>query len=304
MKLIIFYQIQHFFLLKLRVVMYQLSILVLLYNCGLEESKTLSSLFNVSFNLSNVKLVVWNNGPEKIKYKNISNGKNIEIEFIQTVHNESLSKIYNSFIDNNASVKYLILDHDSTVDQQYINSVMSSEIHNISIPEIICGGVIRAPFVNGKVYNKNMIFNNSDFIVSIGSGLVIGNDVIREMKNEYGRVFDERFFLYGVDTSFFKRLNKCLKKNAFEICVLPPINHSLSKLETEDEDISRFRIIERSYDMGLNLRYYTSTCKVPMHLMKYLFTDVMSCILNKKRYYSFLILIKAFFQGKHYRSKI
>lgn len=286
--------------------MHQLSILVLLYNCGLEKSKTLSSLLNVNFLGNNVNLVIWNNGPEKLKGIDYFNNKskNIEIEFIETLHNESLSKIYNTFIENNNSSKYLILDHDSLLDQLYINSVISSERNNISIPQIICDNIIRAPFINGKVYDKKIIFDNTDLIISIGSGLVIGNDVVKEMKNEYGKVFDERFFLYGVDTSFFKRLNKCLKDNSFKICILPPISHSLSRLETEGKLISRFRIIERSYDMGLSLRFYTRSYKIPIYLIKYFFATLISYMTNKKRHYSFRLLMKSFLQGKHYRNKI
>ncbi|PKG37971.1 hypothetical protein [Psychromonas sp. Urea-02u-13] len=286
--------------------MYQLSILVVLYNTSIGESSTLNSLLNLMVSDFKIKLVIWNNGPKSIVklLDSCETFTGFDMSITETLHNESLSKIYNSFVDSGDAHNYLILDHDSVLSQSYIDAALHSSTNQVSVPVIICSDIIRAPFVNKLAYNQEMTITNSDCIISIGSGLVINKSVINEMRLQYGKVFDERFYLYGVDTTFFKRLNNFTDKELFNINILPPIVHSLSRYETEESGISNFRIVERSYDFGLSLRYYTAVYMVVPVILKSLFTSLNDKINHKKSVYDFKIVIKAYFTGKHYRTKV
>lgn len=285
--------------------MYKLSILVVLYNKSISESKTLKSLSSLSVKNDKVKLVVWNNGPESIKeqVESTLSFEGFDFKIIETLHNESLAKIYNTFVNNKDSSSYLILDHDSILDQNYLNAAINSSTYDLLLPIIMCKDVIRAPFINKEVYKLDMAITSSDNIVSIGSGLIIGAGVLDNMREKYHNVFDERFYLYGVDTSFFKRLNNSKNDFVSNIKVISPIEHSLSRFECEDNSISKFRDIERSYDFGLSLRYYTPVYKLPLVITKQVMIMMLNKLTRKKKTYIFKLVAIAFFTGKHYRAK-
>ena len=75
---------------------YKASILVLLFNKKIHETKTLISLLSGNVKLDGVQLTIWNNGPEIIDELPIDYMSNIglECELIQTVNNKPLSIIY------------------------------------------------------------------------------------------------------------------------------------------------------------------------------------------------------------------
>ena len=88
------------------------SLLVVLYACELENSKSLKSLSLTKFDFSSVTLHIWNNGPNTISQNGLSSIKSLgfqDVKLTQSTKNEALSKIYNSFIKLNPAINLILL---------------------------------------------------------------------------------------------------------------------------------------------------------------------------------------------------
>ncbi|ELP9499537.1 hypothetical protein [Vibrio alginolyticus] len=266
----------------------ELAILVVLYGCELDESRTLHSLVELSHQLNGAKLVVWNNGPKYLNENVVSSFESkLDFELIQTIENISLAKIYNNFIVLNDSEKYVILDHDTNVNIYYLKSLKVFE-GNIAAPKIYSRSVLHSPR-----FSKLPLSSKRE-VTAIGSGLIISKSAVTCISKCFGSVFDERFLLYGVDTTLFYRLAKCydLEKELF---FLPELEHSLSSNETETNAVNQFRLKEKSYDFGLRLRFYPSYDKFIL-----LFILIAKSIL-KNSPLKVSYIFSAIFTGKHYR---
>lgn len=233
-----------------------LSIIIVLYNCKTEESETIKSILSTNTAFSKTRLCIWNNGPVTAPPQRDTilslNRKGISTVYIETLQNAPLSWIYNSFIDNFKSEKYVILDHDSSLSENYISYMASDIVDFLCTPIINAKGSPRSPTANGKFSPGP--FRKNERVIAIGSGIIISQVAALHVKSAYGGVFDERFFLYGVDTSFFTRIFKLGLSDRIQSA--PGFEHSLSRLEDEPEETRVFRSIERSYDLGLMLRCY------------------------------------------------
>ena len=117
----------------------------------------------------------------------------------------------------------------------------------------------------------------------------------------FGTVFDERYYLYGVDTTFFLRFNNlnCSDKAR----VIKGFNHSLSRLEIESSSNKRFRKVERSYDLGLTLRYYRSCREIIFDIVKVFGSSILKMILKRENAFYLRHVFIALLVGKHYRDK-
>lgn len=64
------------------------------------------------------------------------------------------------------------------------------------------------------MYNADIpyTFNVNDKIISIGSGLVIYKSLVECFRKDNLKLFDERYALYGVDYSFFRRIQRIKKQ--------------------------------------------------------------------------------------------
>jgi len=275
---------------------YDFAFLIILYNCELNDSNTIKSLLNSNFDFNNVKITIVNNGPNELRSCNHING--IDIELIQDTSNRALSVIYNEFIQNNISKFFVILDHDSILTDEYINDlgkIRKNFQPDINIPSIYSGSLALGPKVDGKVISGPNI--NKHRLIGIGSGIVFSKNISTTLQKKYGSVFDENFFFYGVDSSFFLRLRR--ENLTRSINIIGPLQHSLSRLEIESSEVMSFRNKERSYDLGLTIRYYFS--------LEYLarFLLLIFCKSFNRGKYKHLIfkdVISAILHGKHYRS--
>lgn len=266
----------------------ELAILVVFYGCELDESTTLHSLANLSSLLSNVRIVVWNNGPVYLSEHAISNyKKKIDFELVQTVENISLAKIYNDFMKMIEVENYIIFDHDTNVNVAYITAAKS--FHGfVAVPRIYSNGRLHSP----RICHKPFFLGKE--ITAIGSGLVISKKSIMLLVNKYGCVFDERFILYGVDTTLFYRLDKIIDLEQ-ELVVLPELIHSLSSNVIESKVVNEFRLKEKSYDFGLRARFYPSSDKFFL-----LFILMLKSII-KRSPVKVSYIFEAMLKGKHYR---
>ena len=272
------------------------SIIILLYKWEIYSSPTIKSILASKLRFENVNLVIWNNGPRRFQSTNVETLTRMGflVSIVETIENRALSSIYNQFIKEYSSNRYIILDHDSKLNDNYIINALNSDSSALSIPLIYSNGIVRGPKINNSISEVGAVISKNDRILTIGSGIVIGKEIAAIVENKYGNIFDEKFYLYGVDSSFFIRISNLLLSN--RVNIIDGFEHSLSRLETETKAVKDFRLKERGYDLGLTLRFYPSL-KYYKKFFKLLF---------KSFFYRSPLPIhhvfKSFLSGKHYRS--
>lgn len=274
----------------------QMSVLVIIYGKKLRESKTLTSL--LSSDCYDFDLSIVNNGPEEIflddgfLFKLKENIRNVSL--VNILENAPLSKIYNNFIcENKNSNYYVLFDDDSEFESDFLRKISLSNALLVlpriySIDDFKYYYPIEADAV--IVDEREIIVND---LMSISSGLAIKKELITYFYNHYnGKVFDERFALYGIDTSFFLRLRVISKSEIISIESLSTLRHSLSRVAAEK---SERRNIERLYDTAITARHY------PFFIKKSHFIKIILYYLFKLKFKYALILIYFFLKGKHPR---
>lgn len=271
------------------------SILVVCYHCEIDQSRSITGVLKHVDGKCNVNVVIWNNGPIQWSSQSIdeikSHSSNIIV--VQTSENRPLSWIYNDFIEMYSSDYYVIFDHDSDVNFQFISNLFSLRKELLCLPIIYSKGVAVNPTCNG-LFNSGPYMKNQK-VMSIGSGLVLSKQLVNILHKRWGSVFDERFALYGVDTTFFKRINKLNSSDL--IRTISGFEHSLSRSETESDRVQSMRRNERSIDLGLSLRLYPSF-GLYWHLLKILVKESLgNDIVN------FHIMMRSFFSARHPRTQ-
>lgn len=278
----------------------KLTILVVTYGKDKLISETFRTLLP-AIKGRGYSVIIYNNGPHKIKnhMKDIdSNGfySGEKIKFIEDLNNSSLSIIYNNFLEKEDYDKFMILDDDTCIPEFFFDDIFNNESEN---SELIL------PVVYSK-YNKKRIYpKNKDKlsglglqlpygIFSVGSGLILDKKLINSFKKNNIKPFDERFALYGVDYSLFRRLRGIYGNSPNEIFYVGGfIYHSMSGVEKK---IEPWREIERLYDHVLSIKYYSKfpKTKIIVLLLKKLFNFDFS---------GFKKILNIYYIGKHPRSK-
>lgn len=243
-------------------------VVVILYNKLPSESKTLESLGNSLY--KRYKLIIVNNGPKHVDLADHLYLKNKFDDVIinNYIWNKSLSKIYNEVIDKYYIDidRFIILDDDSYLDINYFDYLESSYSLDLDlqIPRIkeISNNKYYYPMVDYKVFSpidKTYMPDIYDkFYHTIGSGLVIYKLMIEKFKEYKMDIFDENFYLYGVDVSLFNRIY-FLRKNfniKFKTQVVGEILHSLSDVSS---DMNTWRYRERLCDQVLTHLFYSKS---------------------------------------------
>lgn len=282
--------------------MFETAILVLLYNKEITESNTISTLLESVAQYHNARLVIWNNGPEQLKSRDCVRlqclGYDVVIE--ETLNNESLAVIYNKFLAGNRAEKYILLDDDSVLNSEYILASSRSDTSEISMPIISSEGKVRSPQIDEQPYCQEIELTLKNKVITIGSGLVIGTDIVNNLKENYNDVFDERFYLYGVDSTFCLRLFN--SKLTDKIKIISGFNHSLSRLEKESLKTIKFRRLERSCEIGLTLRYYLPLSRSVFVILWTGLGTLKRIFFMQQHTIDYLPLFKAFVLGRHYRA--
>lgn len=275
--------------------MVDIAIVVVLYNKKIDESKTLQSL--IEHNLSSVSIKIINNGPEIIEMDgdvwNQLNDRASEVLFENRTENAPLSKLYNQFISSINSDYYIILDDDSDLSEFLIENLVDCEI-DLIIPKIYSLDDCKFyyPCQDGVLIETGDNISISR-VMSISSGLTISNKLIQLFNLHYGKVFDERFALYGIDTSFFLRLHELSRSEIISVDCKFTLLHSLSRTQNE---ISRSRTIERIYDTALTARHY------PKFLGKIEFMKILCYYVGKFKFYYAYKLLHCYISGIHPRA--
>ncbi|WP_270656144.1 glycosyltransferase family 2 protein [Aeromonas sp. Y293-4] len=266
--------------------------LIIIYNKDILNSQTAHSLLHPEIDTKSASLIVWNNGPSEITLDidDATKYKWQHIELIQTLDNKPLSYIYNQVIERYPGDRYVFLDDDSQLTAEYLAAVSSSQA-GVAVPAIYSHSEHRSPTVSGK-FNPGP-YQVTDKVIAIGSGIGVRHDIAQKIKNHYGDVFDSRFALYGVDTTFFLRLHQLGLSDQVEM--IDGFEHSLSRLESESQAMSRFRQVERAYDLGLTMRHYTPWRQAIFVIVK----QAVKLALGKLTWLQFVALCKAFKTGRH-----
>jgi len=276
------------------------SILVILYNKKPADSSTLRSLAKYKFN--NCSLTVVNNGPKRFDDNDILINE-ISRKFIQTnieeyLENKPLSFVYNDFIAKHVdSDRFVLLDDDTTLTESFVLKI-NSNIWDVDLElPLITSPIdkeVYYPLVNNIPISAFGVLP-SDSTFSIGSGLIINKSLVNKFRKSNIDLFDNHFALYGVDFSFFRRINKITKLSRISITSSTKLYHSLSRITG---DPSRARLKERLYDQVLSARHYPSI-KNSRPVVRDLVTYTL-----KSDFELVLLIIKTFVTGYHPRSKV
>lgn len=234
-----------------------IAMVVILYGKHFEESKTLQSLIRFSHRLD--QLLIVNNGPKNLDIHDpffiALSKKHKHVEFENQIQNKPLSWIYNDFINSIDADYYVLFDDDTEINLDYESFLFQMNNIDLELPKII--SIIDKkqyyPKLNGKLVLRKGVVTEKDKFFSIGSGIILSRNVKDKFNKDGIDLFDRRFALYGVDTSFFRRLNN-LNKDIFLISSETVLNHSLSSTESI---IADWRQEERLYDEILSLKYYS-----------------------------------------------
>lgn len=271
-----------------------ISILVVLYNKSVSESVTLSSLLTDKDIGPNSTIVIWNNGPQALQH---SQGDMILIEqlkehfshifFEESLENQSLSWIYNQFIDKYSSDKYVILDHDSHLNQTYLSAIQQ-ESGLLLLPKVISQNKLCSP---SRLPKNNDRYKSRQHFSAITSGMVLSEQLVHLMQKHYGDTFDSHYAFYGIDTSFMLRMKKLAVCD--KITVIEGFEHSLSKNEKESKAVKEFRSRELAISTALTTRHYPSYSSY-RRFIKSVFKSI-----RGKNHYPIQEMFAAFWTGKH-----
>ena len=127
--------------------------------------------------------------------------------------------------------------------------------------------------------------------MSIGSGLVISKELLQKFKCLGLTPFDNNYALYGVDSSFFKRLSYLNNFSDVRVLSKNHIVHDLSS--SASTKISRFRYKERIIDRSITLRRYPTYIDFKIFLKSFLY------ILITLDFELMYVSLFSFIKGKH-----
>lgn len=233
--------------------MYNITILICLYNKEIKDSNTIQSLLKSSKLIENTKIFIWDNSPIKLDVKSLDfldlNFKNLIYKHTQ--ENVVLSKVYNSVIEEQNDVNsYLALfDDDSEIPKSFLNKLKEQiELNptiNLFLPQIYSNSILVSPakdFVikTRRIKNLQAGILRSNYVTAINSGMVISNRVFKN-----GFRYNEKLNFYGTDNFFMNQFAKTYK----EIFVLDvKIEHDLSFNSSNDikNKIRIFKEIKRA----------------------------------------------------------
>ena len=263
--------------------------LIVLYKMQLVDSLTFRSIENYIHTryfqpTLSYRLVIWDNSPSP-SYDEVSNFRAklpaLEIKYIHTPKNCSLSEIYNVVATKLAFNEYLtLLDQDTVLPIAYFEELRlaQSERWPLILPKAECQNLLVSPgrryfargirlkdIKSGAVSSKNLL--------AINSGMSILCSVFQLFK------YDERLRFYGTDTFFMRNYEKY-----FELAFVlkTPILHSLAKMESQSEEWweahskemlrTLYIVFDNSLAEKLFVQIYVAGLRVKSSLSKYLST--------------------------------
>jgi hypothetical protein len=235
-----------------------ISVLIVLYNKSLQQSDTLRGIIDAAeiLNNANASVLLWDNSlqPHLTQEDIFSVQQKISIfNYHHAPENISLSRIYNSFIEENISQKnnhYLILlDDDSKISAAYFNEVVSiinkNEAFDVLLPVVKNGDKIVSPaaffYCKGNYFKSLESGICKQKLLAINSGMIISFSFIQ--KNNFR--YNEQLNNYGTDNYFMNFANN--HRARFYILNYS-FDHSLNFFDNDDleKKIEIFRQIKKA----------------------------------------------------------
>ncbi|MEP9886850.1 hypothetical protein [Klebsiella sp. GG_Kp178] len=275
---------------------------VILYNKQLDESKTLLQLLNMDY--QNYDLVVVNNGPYEITpncdFMSLLMDKLANVDIKEYLENKPLSHIYNLILKNKCYDRFIFLDDDSTLDTLFFTKLDAYYKDNVDlqIPLIyeITDNNLYYPLIKAKptFLDDGEIISVRQDILSIGSGVVIYKKLVDKFNKLNLELFDNRYALYGVDFSLFRRMKLMSQREDFNIQIVSYIQHSLSRTTNE---VNPWRHKERLIDSAISIRFYSKNLFASiLRIIKLALKEIMAFRLR-----NVAIVLSTYFSGKHPR---
>lgn len=255
---------------------------VVLYNCKVSESETLITL-NQALDAFDEKLpvLVYDNTKElEINENNFSFSK-LVVEYYHNPSNPGISSAYNLAItkgNQNNKSWLLLLDQDSSLNQDYFEELILSIDNNSSNEDVVCyipkvflkTGVQISPSklrLGGFSRTVTQVGLHKDSITAINSGTLINIDFIEAIGG-----FSSQFPLDMLDHWYFREIFNHKKM----IYVLNTKNvHELSVKTFENSvSINRYKIIleaEKEFYRSNFLNYFIYKYRLCCRLFKQLF---------------------------------
>ena len=278
---------------------YDVALLVVVYNKKFSESITLASILNLKLDKERTFLSIWNNGPNKLAQNEMISTLNerCDLHIGEDIGNRPLSKIYNQFVEETNSRVTIILDDDTEINQSYFSKAKLLPDYKVALPLVKDTGKIFYPVVDGKVVSKTCEIDSCSTVFSAMSGVMIGRKILDDVYSKYQSYFDERFALYGVDTSFFARVNSLDSKKGLSI--IDAIEHSLSENLDEISEKKKFREKETAIAEGIYFRHYMTKWKLIKVIISNVIIYTFGRIIKAKDCYYRENFIKGVIYGKH-----
>ncbi|KUM44909.1 glycosyltransferase family 2 protein [Pseudomonas sp. EpS/L25] len=274
--------------------------LVVLYGLRSEESATLNSLRAQSpASLpADSALLVWNNGPRSLEAGErqallaAPGWGRVLIE--EDLDNPPLSRVYNQALRLGAE-RLVIFDQDTVVDERYLQAL--TQRADLLVPLVLGAGAVRYPHQYKAVVTEEGLLD-PQATVTISSGLCLSQGLAQRIAARHGDVFDERFALYGVDVSFFLRVQALAREEPVELLCAGMLDHSLSELEAETPAQRRFRDVEKFYVALLLRLHYKGASRGKV--LRYLGRQLLG---NRLYLYGVLPrMLRTVFSGRHPRA--
>ncbi|POE19877.1 hypothetical protein BV923_18950 [Pectobacterium odoriferum] len=242
----------------------KINAIIVIYNCSIEKSVSIDSIFKANVGNVELNLLIWNNGREVLKEQDIKKylekcrQNNFSTAIYQDIRNISLSKIYNHLIDESHYNFISILDQDTELNYDFFQNIIKNSTYDIICPEVYLSN--KGNVKSSPVYNKSNI--NTDFvdvgdfnarsIFTCTSGITLSLGLIKSIRDKYGFVFNETYAFYWADHDLFERLR------AFEfikgMCV-GKISHDMSGVGNEFKKMKEPTKLEHGYGKILRRVY-------------------------------------------------
>jgi hypothetical protein len=271
---------------------------VVLYNRNISDSETIQSLLYYSKILSHLDIVLYIHNNEHILF-NIELPVNIKLEKRECVNNASLSSIYNNAIREVHAQYTCLLDQDSNLMEDYFIAIKKfiEQKEDLLLPIVYGNGKIHCPRIyrndlaHGEIITTKNKTNSSNFVRSIGSGIVLSLSIANLLNNKFSSVFDERFYIYKSDTIFFYRLKNLPD---FTITIDGHMHQRMAASNRESKKAKTFRKIDTAAGWALQEKFYLRIS------FFYFFLKAFNLyIFGGMKLRLFFISLKVFYNGKH-----
>jgi hypothetical protein len=278
----------------------RISALIVIYDKNLSDSETLRSLSHLNFN--NLNIVIVNNGPQYLLedefYLSLER-KFVSVALKNFTINKPLSWVYNDFINDNDSDRYIILDDDTVLTSDYFERlVFSNEEYMLGLPIMVSRYDKKqyTPFFNGEFKTDTRGNISGNFNFSITSALVLSREIINVIKKRFGTIFDECFALYNIDNSLFIRLETIAKEGIAIVTYLSNVSllHDFSNIDSVKEP--QWRTEEKMIAQTISIkRYFKGGYR---QIIKQVFFKML-----KLEFRNCYLIVRTFVEGKHPRCK-